>query len=329
MLPFGQPMKTPPQDRRAFLRKSTLAGAALLLPPGSLTLAKQVSNGGQGQGLQVSLFSKHLQFLNYRDMAEAAAEMGFSGLDLTVRPNGHVLPERVGDDLPKAVEAMKVFGLAPSLMTTDITEASGALNRRVLEMAGVLGFTHYRTGWLTYPDERSLTDSQKAYGEQFKKLESVNREVGLIGCYQNHAGRFVGAPVWDLVPILSHTENSFMGCQYDIRHAVVEGGGSWELGLRRIREYIKTIVIKDFKWGKIDGRWQPVNTPLGEGQVNFDRYFNALRKYNINVPVSLHLEYDLGGAQHGATTITMDKKEVFRRMKKDLDFIQETWKNIR
>ncbi|MEM9984789.1 MAG: sugar phosphate isomerase/epimerase, partial [Bacteroidota bacterium] len=45
--------------------------------------------------LEVHLFSKHLQFLGYRAMAEKATELGFAGLDLTVRPNGHVSPEKV------------------------------------------------------------------------------------------------------------------------------------------------------------------------------------------------------------------------------------------
>ena len=53
-------------------------------------------------------------------MSEAAAEMGFNGLDLTLRPKGHVLPERVVDDLPKAVEAMKKHGINPLMMTTNV-----------------------------------------------------------------------------------------------------------------------------------------------------------------------------------------------------------------
>ena len=135
----------------------------------------------------------------------------------------------------------------------------------------------------------------------------------------------MGAPIWDLPPILSQTNNENMGCQYDIRHAVVEGGSSWELGLQRIKEHIKTIVIKDFKWGLVDGKWKPINTPLGEGMVDFDRYFSLLKKYNINVPISLHLEYDLGGAEHGASKITISNKEVFSKMKKDLNFLKEAW----
>ncbi|MDO6473378.1 TIM barrel protein [Maribacter sp. 1_MG-2023] len=132
--------------------------------------------------------------------------------------------------------------------------------------------------------------------------------------------------MWDLPTIFSKTDTEFLGCQYDIRHAVVEGGKSWELDLRSIQPYIKSIVIKDFKWGKKDGVWEPINTPLGEGMIDFNRYFSLLKKYKINVPISLHLEYDLGGAEHGASKITIDKKEVFAKMKKDLTFIKEAWK---
>ena len=51
------------------------------------------------------VFSKHLQFLDYEEVGKTAKNMGFDGIDLTVRPRGHVLPERVEDDLPRAVQA--------------------------------------------------------------------------------------------------------------------------------------------------------------------------------------------------------------------------------
>lgn len=278
------------------------------------------------EDLMVSLFSKHLQFLGYNEMAAAAAEMGFDGLDLTVRPKGHVFPERVVDDLPKAVAAMKKYGLHSGMMTTNVWDAKNVEQKTVLETASTLGFSHYRTGWLTYPEDKTIAESQALYRQQAKDLELVNKDFGLIGCYQNHAGNHVGAPIWDLPPILSATDNIYLGCQYDIRHAVVEGGSSWELGLRLIKPFIKSIVIKDFKWGQVNGVWKPINTPLGEGMVDFNRYFSLLKKYQINVPISLHLEYELGGAEHGATELTIDKKEVFVQMKKDLSFLKETWK---
>tara|TARA_R110000868_G_scaffold21614_6_gene89529 strand:+ start:24560 stop:25528 length:969 start_codon:yes stop_codon:yes gene_type:complete len=310
-------------DRRNFVKLATMAGAALPLmafDKAMFTFITPFENS-----LKVNLFSKHLQFLDYNDMSEAAAEIGFDGLDLTVRPQGHVLPENVVDDLPKAVSAMKKYGLNPKMMTTNVLDVENKEQRSVLETASKLGLSHYRTGWLTYPEDREISESQTIYGQQFRNLEEFNRKLGLIGCYQNHAGNHVGAPIWDLPPILKATKNEHMGCQYDIRHAVVEGGSSWELGLRLIRPFIKSIVIKDFKWGTVNGQWKPINTPLGEGMVDFNRYFSLLKKYKINVPVSLHLEYQLGGAEHGATTISIDKKDVFAQMKKDLQFLKNTW----
>lgn len=310
--------------RRNFTKLSTTALASIPFMGISNTLLKPAQK--PDGGINISIFSKHLQFLDYNDMAAAAAEIGFDGLDLTVRPKGHVLPEKVTEDLPKAVAAMKKYGMTPHMMTTNVWDAHNLEQRSVLETASALGFAYYRTGWLKYPEEKTIAESQSLFGQQAKELESLNKELGLIGCYQNHAGNHVGAPIWDLPPILSATNNAYLGCQYDIRHAVVEGGSSWELGLRQIKPFIKSIVIKDFKWGMVDGKWKPVNTPLGEGMVDFARYFSLLKKYEINVPISLHLEYPLGGAEHGDQQITIDKTEVFAQMKKDLRFIRETWK---
>jgi hypothetical protein len=93
-------------------------------------------------------------------MSSAAAAMGFDGLDLTVRIKGHVLPERVLTDLPKATEAMLNHGLKPKMMSTNVWDATNSTHKRVLETAASLGFTHYRTDWLKYPEDKSLVDSQ-------------------------------------------------------------------------------------------------------------------------------------------------------------------------
>ena len=75
-------------------------------------------------------------------MAEAAAEMGFDGVDLTVRPKGHVLPEKVESDLPKAVEAMRKVGFSPFIMTTAVQDANDPTDQNVLSTASKLGFQY-------------------------------------------------------------------------------------------------------------------------------------------------------------------------------------------
>ena len=52
--------------------------------------------------------------------------------------------------------------------------------------------------------------------------------------------------------------------------------------------------------------------------MDFPAYFKLLKAYEINVPVSLHCEYDLGGAEHGGREISVKKAVVFAAMKQDL-----------
>lgn len=313
-------------SRRAFTKRTALGLASIPL----LSFQNKILDNfySPSKELNIHLFSKHLQFLEYDDMAEAAADMGFDGLDLTVRKNGHVLPENVIEDLPKAVAAIKKHGLSPTMITTNVWDAHSTVNQNVLQTASSLGFTHYRTDWLKYPEDKPITESQTLFGKQAKALEKLNEKLKIIGGYQNHTGKNVGAPIWDLLPIFGATNGKFIGSQYDIRHAVIEGGESWELGLKRIRPYINAIVIKDVIWGKKNGKWKPISVPLGEGMVNFKRYFTLLKKYKINVPVSLHVEHDLGGAEKGRNTVSISKKEVLLRIKKDLDYLKNTWKSV-
>jgi len=46
-----------------------------------------------------------------------------------------------------------------------------------------------------------------------------------------------------------------------------------------------------------------------------------LKKYKINVPISIHYEYDLGGAEHGKIP-RMSKEKILEKMKKDIEFIK-------
>jgi L-ribulose-5-phosphate 3-epimerase len=276
--------------------------------------------------LDVSIFSKHLQFLDYKTTGEMAAELGFSGVDLTVRQNGHVLPELVKTDLPKAIKAIKEGGSTCKMITTTIESVSNQLDVDIIKTASTLGIDYYRPNWFKFKNELSMQESLSFFQNEINQLGELNKSLGIVGCYQNHAGRNVGSSFWEIDAILKTANHSFFGTQFDIRHAMVEGGDSWENGFELLKSKIKVIVLKDYKWGKVNGKWEAINVPIGEGMVNFDGYFKLLKKNNLKPPVSLHLEYDLGGAEKGNSTITVDKKVVFDAMKRDLKAIQKLWK---
>lgn len=309
-------------SRRAFTKKSALAIGAipLLTIPSNLFESEKYS-----EKLNINIFSKHLQFLDFKELGERTVEMGFNGVDLTVRPKGHVLPEQVFDVLPKAVETIKQSGSNCLMMSTAVNNINNTSDSNVLKAASNCGIKYYRTNWFKYSEDKSMTDSLSSYKSIVKDLSVFNKEHDLVGCYQNHAGTSVGASLWEIKTILELANLDTFGVQYDIRHAVVEGGLSWSNGLKLIKDNINSIVLKDFKWGQVNGVWKPINVPVGEGMVDFDSYFKLLKKYKISVPVSLHCEYDLGGAEHGSKTPTISHKAIYKAISKDLETLQQLW----
>ena len=314
------------QSRRKFIKDSVITGTLLPFIPTDL-YSGIAGNNQTSEPLRVSVFSKHLQFLNFKDMADAAAEIGFDGVDLTVRPKGHILPERVETDLPKAIEAIQKVGLSSTMITTAVQDANDPIDRRLLETASKLGVKYYRMNWLKYPERKSIPEAIVQFKQVLTDLSHLNRKLGINGCYQNHSGNLAGASIWELWEILKNTDPQNTGVQYDIRHGVVEGGLSWKNGLNLIHPQIKTLAIKDCIWTKGNGNWIVEDVPLGEGMVDFKTYFKLLKQFKIQVPVSLHYEYPLGGAEHGTTSITMDKQIIFTHMKRDLKKLQQLWED--
>ncbi|MEP2026584.1 MAG: sugar phosphate isomerase/epimerase family protein [Reichenbachiella sp.] len=310
-------------SRRAFIKKMGTVSCAVPLVSNPLNF---LSSDELDKPLTVHLFSKHLHFLDWKEAAQSAAKIGFQGLDLTVRPKGHVLPENVKRDLPKAVRDINGAGLSCDMITTAISDANSLVDEEVIKTAAAEGVKFYRSNWFSYMNDISLEESLDYYKATVRQLAELNKSYGIVGCYQNHSGLKIGASVWEVKKILEDADPKYFGAQYDIRHAIAEGGKSWPNGVQLLRSQIKTIALKDFKWDKVEGKWNIVNVPIGEGMVDFKTYFKQLKSYGLNPPVSLHLEYPLGGAEKGRTEIKVDQQVVFDAMNKDLDTIQRFWK---
>jgi len=275
----------------------------------------------------VHIFSKHLQWLNFRDMAQAAAGIGFDGVDLTVRPKGHVLPENVEKDLPSAVRAIRAAGLTADRITTAIVDPDDPGTETILATASQMGIRSYRLGWLKYRNNGTSLPAQLAeHQARLKGLAAMNEHYQIQGNYQNHSGKGVGSPVWDLWQLLKDLDPAWMGVRYDIRHATVEGMNSWELGLQLLAPFIHTLDMKDFRWVEKNGDWGIESVPIGTGAVDFPRFFELLDLYNLGTSSTLHMEYPLGGADKGAPEISVPPETVFNAMRRDLGYLRSHMK---
>ena len=317
--------------RRRFIANSVLTTAGLYA---GITNANEnlsiTSNKNDppadDMSFKLSVFSKTLHWMDYQSMASAMADLGFDGIDLTVRPEGHVLPELVTEDLPKAYEIITKSGLRVYSIVTAISDADDPLTEKILKTARGLGIRLYRLGWFHYDDKLPIEENLKNISGKMKKLEVLNKKYGMIGLNQNHSGQYFSAPIWDLAQTLKSCDPAGIGSQYDIYHATVEGMNSWIYGFQMIQPYIKMINVKDFQWTKKDGVWKTETVPMGEGAVNWKSYLELLKSSGMRVPISIHYEYPLGGAESGAKTITIPKEQIFAAMKKDLLFTKRILK---
>lgn len=309
-------------ERRNFIKTTGLSAAGISLAgtgfAASVLSSKPVKR-------PICAFTKCLQFLNFDQIAEVLARLEFDGADITLRPGGQIEPENAKTELPKAVKTLQKAGVEMPMMVTAIVDADDKLSVETLKIAAGLGIKYYRMGWLGYDFSKSIQQNLDIYKTQFEKLAKLNEKIGIHGGYQNHSGVHIGAPVWDLYDLLKDVDPTYLGIQYDIRHATTEAGYAWILGMKRVEPWIRTICIKDFVWGKNEkGEWKHENVMLGEGMVKFDEFLPEYAALNVEAPISMHFEYDLGGAESGKKEITMKPEKIYSMMKTDLEWFRES-----
>jgi L-ribulose-5-phosphate 3-epimerase len=303
-------------SRRTFIQQAaTLSLGAMVVP----SLASSFHPAAENK---VSVFSKNLQWLHYRELGGVAAEIGFDGVDLTVRPGGHILPENAEKELQDAVKSIRAAGSDVFTIATAINDADEKYTESILRSASALGIQYYRLNWFNYDASLTIDKNLDDFAKRMERLERINRRYKIHGAYQNHAGAGFGASVWDLHSVLKHFDPDFIGCQFDVRHACVEGFNSWVNDFHLIAPYVRCYNVKDFQWKSNNGKAIAESVPLGSGVVDLDKFFQLKKKFAISGPVSLHFEYPLGGAESGEKTLSISPEEVKYKMQKDLVYLR-------
>jgi sugar phosphate isomerase/epimerase len=279
--------------RRQFVQVTAAAGAAAAL--GAISPRTRVAGAEPGFRGTLCFFSKHLPRLDGRALGRALKPLGFGGVDLTVRPGGHINPARVAQDLPPFVAGIRQEGLAVPMITTELLSDADPAARPTLETAAALQIPFFKPGYYRYAfvDVRKEID---AAGQRLRGLAAIGARAGVHLGFHNHAG-YIGGGIWDIAPIIDTLDPTSAGYYFDVRHAVVEGGdGGWRSAFNVAAPRIAMIALKDCFWAKTASGWRVQNCPMGEGMVDWKAFFGMLAKAGFHGPASLHLEYDVPGA---------------------------------
>jgi sugar phosphate isomerase/epimerase len=284
-------------DRRRFLAAAALSSAPAF-----------AADSPRRPG-PVCFFSKHLATLSPREMARRLKAAGYQGIELTVRPGGHVLPDKVATDLPAAVEAIRAEGLEVPIIACAFNAASDPTTQPVLTAAAKLGIKLCRPGWYSYAG-KDVRQELKQAGTAMAALTEAAHQAGVQLAYQNHVGN-LGAALWDLEALLEPLDVRWAGAYFDVRHAAAEGtGGSWKTGLQLLAPRVKVFSVKDFYWQ----RAKAVDCALGQGIADVKASLQVLAKRGFRGPITVFNEYETGGPDKVLAAAARDRKYLEARI---------------
>jgi len=277
-------------SRRRFITRTAVSGLGLA------SFGAPILHGQQSPAKRFKIvgFTKPFQNLSFDDTADLVAEIGWDGIECPVRANGQILPERVEEDLPRMVEALRKRNLELAVLATDVVSTAQPMTRKVLAAARASGIRHYRLGFMHYRADSPIPRQLEEIRARLRDLAALNQELGLCGGIQNHSGRDnVGAPVWDVCELVKGLDPRHLGVFLDIGHATLEGGLAWPLHVRVTQPHWGAIYVKDFAWQKSADGWKARWCPLGEGMVR-PEFFQTLVRSSFSGVICQHCEYDLG-----------------------------------
>lgn len=261
------------------------------------------------------MFSKKLIDYDFEGLARVLSDLGLDGVDLTVRPGGHISPESVSEELPRAVDVMSSHGLEVAMVTTAITSADEPNAKDVFRVASECGIRFLKLGYWSY---RGFGNVSEQVGEVRGGLVGLSRlasEYGIVAGVHIHSGQYMTATAGLVSRLLEGLDTENVGAYIDPGHMVLEGGLSgWMIGMDLLRDVTRMVAVKDFGWEMVPGqpkRWRVKHLPLSEGMVPWKEVFTYLRRMSFDGPISLHSEYQ-----------GMSSEEIISQTSRDIAYLR-------
>lgn len=266
--------------------------------------------------MQMIMFSKMLGQFPIAEAGDIIRDIGFEGVDLTVRPAGHVLPERVRTDLEPALEVLRDRGLSVPMITTGIESADDPTAEAIFETAAACGIDRLKLGYWPVRQFGSLKAELERTRQRLTDIARLADRYGVSANIHVHSGDFLSAQAAVVWMLIAPYEPSCIGAYPDLCHMGLEGARSgWKQGLDLLGRHINMVGVKNgglFQERADSGqyRWHWRLVPVWEGITPFADAFGYLREIGFDGPCSFHSEYDL------------PTEELIAQTRKDLQYVR-------
>ncbi len=256
----------------------------------------------------VCVYSGCLAKIPYQELSGIVRDMGYDGTDLTVMKGGHVDPSRYMVDLDRAFQTFQDAGLDLPMVTTDFTSASQPYAYAILYVSGQLGARLLRLGtWpapMAAPDPTGQLTSIRAamMRNDLAQLSVTGRQCRITPLLANHAGSYPGRSIPEAESMLNGIDRAGFGYCFDPVQAVMEARSNdgWEQALQAALPRLGAVAVSDVAFlgkdtvdkgtaDKDTAKFRPC--AMGEGVIDWKKFFAALATARFHGPLSMHMDY--------------------------------------
>jgi len=277
--------------------------AAGAVAPGTARLLAQAAKAPRPGAMRpritpaVCLYSKVLIKVGYIDLPMIVQALGFDGVDLSVEHDGHVLPDKAANQLMPALEAFTGIGLDVPMITTGLTKAQDRESEEVLGLATYIQVPFYRPGHWKFTGSVEIEMQLPYVQRDIANMAQLGRYTKMAMGIHNYMDGAEGAAVADISRVIRPLDPQWVGYDFDVAYGTREGGAvgfEGPLGIALPR--LKMVTVRDFKWDQPAGSARIAKPcPLGDGVVDFGKFFAALAKTRFAGPITLPVDHSPAG----------------------------------
>ena len=293
-------------------RRQVLAALSLSAPLAGRLAAQKRERAGPAprSSPALCLYGDQMRKVGYSEMGEILGMLGFDGVEMTVQTGGHVpLEGDIDLHLERSIEAMTGSGIEVPIVSTSLTTATNKSLQTIMWWASEMGVPVLRPGHWKIQEGNAAASAVTAQRE-ISWLAQLARNTKLQVALHNSTADCVGSDLADLNALIRPFD-SLIGFDFDIGYATAATDPAGGLAAMQIAlPRLKAATVRDVAWTKdADGAKNLTQCPLGEGTVDWPKFFGALAKANFTGPITLQIEYE--------------PKDELAAIRKDLAFLKK------
>jgi sugar phosphate isomerase/epimerase len=221
------------------------------------------------------------------ELGEFVSRLGFTAIELPVRPGFQVVPERVAQDLPLAVRQLAEHGVS-------IASIAGPADEPTIAACAEAGVPIIRV--MVYIGDRPYLEAVAEEQRKYDALVPVLDKYGVRLGVQNHCDRFV-CNAMGLRHLLGHYDPKHIAAVWDAAHNALNGEDP-EMAIDIIWSHLCMVNLKNAFWCRATGpeaedvRWRVYWTTGRQGLASWPRVAAELNRRGWRGVLCLTAEYD-------------------------------------